>query len=189
MDVVRKNIQALGGTVDVQSTLGNGSTFTVRLPLTLAILDGQLVRVGGHTYIIPLISIVESLQVQGKNVNAIAGKAELYKLRDEYIPIIRLYEAFNIQPDSKSLDNGLLVVVEGDGRKAGLLVDDLLAQQQVVIKSLETNFRRVDGLSGATILGDGTVALILDVAGVIRVSQGRGIQRQQDSINADDVAA
>jgi two-component system chemotaxis sensor kinase CheA len=189
MDVVRKNIQALGGTVDVQSTLGNGSTFTVRLPLTLAILDGQLVRVGGHTYIIPLISIVESLQVQGKNVNAIAGKAELYKLRDEYIPIIRLYEAFNIQPDSKSLDNGLLVVVEGDGRKAGLLVDDLLAQQQVVIKSLETNFRRVDGLSGATILGDGTVALILDVAGVIRVSQGCGVQRQHDSINADDVAA
>jgi two-component system chemotaxis sensor kinase CheA len=189
MDVVRKNIQALGGTVDVQSKLGEGSTFTVRLPLTLAILDGQLVRVGDHTYIIPLISIVESLQVHNKNVNAIAGKAELYKLRDEYIPIIRLYEAFNIKPDSKSLDNGLLVVVEGDGQKAALLVDDLLAQQQVVIKSLETNFRRVDGLSGATILGDGTVALILDVAGVIRISQGRGIQSQHDSINADDVAA
>ncbi|MCG6970063.1 MAG: chemotaxis protein CheA [Gammaproteobacteria bacterium] len=187
MDVVRKNIQALGGTVDVQSTIGKGSKFTVRLPLTLAILDGQLVRVGDHTYIIPLVSIVESLQVHNKNVNAIAGKAELYKLRDEYIPIVRLYEAFHIEPDSRSLENGLLVVVEGDGQKAGLLVDDLLAQQQVVIKSLETNFRRVDGLSGATILGDGTVALILDVAGVIRVSQGR--ISHHDSINANGVAA
>jgi two-component system chemotaxis sensor kinase CheA len=187
MDVVRKNIQALGGTIEVESTLGKGSKFTVRLPLTLAILDGQLVRVGDHTYIIPLVSIVESLQVHSKNVNAIAGKAELYKLRDEYIPIIRLYEAFHIEPDTKSLENGLLVVVEGDGQKAGLLVDDLLAQQQVVIKSLETNFRRVDGLSGATILGDGTVALILDVAGVIRVSQGR--VSHHESINANGVAA
>ncbi len=187
MDVVRKNIQALGGTVDVQSTLGKGSKFTVRLPLTLAILDGQLVRVGEHTYIIPLVSIVESLQVHKKNVNDIAGKAELYKLRDEYIPIIRLYQAFNIEPDTRTLDNGLLVVVEGDGQKAGLMVDDLLAQQQVVIKSLETNFRRVEGLSGATILGDGTVALILDVAGVIRVSQGR--ISHHDSINATGVAA
>lgn len=187
MDVVRKNIQALGGTIEVESTLGKGSKFTVRLPLTLAILDGQLVRVGDHTYIIPLVSIVESLQVHKKNVNAIAGKAELYKLRDEYIPVIRLYEAFNIEPDTKALEDGLLVVVEGDGQKAGLLVDDLLAQQQVVIKSLETNFRRVDGLSGATILGDGTVALILDVAGVIRVSQGRG--SHHESINANGVAA
>ncbi len=110
-------------------------------------------------------------------------------MRDEYIPIIRLYEAFNIKPDSKALENGLLVIVEGDGQKAGLLVDDLLAQQQVVIKSLETNFRRVDGLSGATILGDGTVALILDVAGVIRVSQGRSGYSYHDSINADGVAA
>ena len=187
MDVVRKNIQALGGAIDIHSTLGKGSKFTVRLPLTLAILDGQLVRVGGHTYIIPLVSIVESLQVQKKSVNAIAGKTELYKLRDEYIPVIRLYEAFNIQPDSKKLENGLLVVVEGDGKKAGLLVDDLLAQQQVVIKSLESNFRRIEGLSGATILGDGTVALILDVAGVIRVSQGSF--RDINSVNASGVAA
>ncbi|MDH5324810.1 MAG: chemotaxis protein CheA [Gammaproteobacteria bacterium] len=170
MDVVRKNIQALGGSVEVNSEDGKGTTFTVRLPLTLAILDGQLVRVGEHIYIIPLVSIIESLQVRREYVNAIAGKAELYQLRDEYIPIVRLYRAFDVEPSSNELVNGLLVVVEGDGQKAGILVDDLLAQQQVVIKSLETNFKRVEGLSGATILGDGKVALIVDVAGIIRLS-------------------
>jgi two-component system chemotaxis sensor kinase CheA len=171
----------------VSSSHGEGTTFTIRLPLTLAILDGQLVRVGGQTYIIPLVSIVESLQINAQFVNAIAGKAEVYQLRDEYIPIIRLYNTFNVKPDCEQLENGLLVVVEGDGHKAGLLVDDLLAQQQVVIKSLESNFRRVEGLSGATILGDGTVALILDVAGVIRVS--RGPQSQTLANDANNVAA
>ncbi|MCF6339030.1 MAG: chemotaxis protein CheA [Gammaproteobacteria bacterium] len=174
MDVVKRNIMALGGRVDVKSVPGEGSTFTIRLPLTLAILDGQLVRVGNNTYIIPLVSIVESLLVDQKNVNEIAGKAEVYQLRSDYLPIIRLYEVFGIEPDHRSLDNGLLVVVEGDSKKGGLLVDELLGQQQVVIKSLETNFRRVEGLSGATILGDGTVALIVDVAGVVRLSREDG---------------
>lgn len=172
MDVVKRNIMALGGGVEVKSVQGEGSTFTIRLPLTLAILDGQLVRVGDQTYIIPLISIVESLLVNKKNVNKIAGKAELYQLRADYLPVIRLYETFGIEPDNRTLDNGLLVVVEGDGKKGGLLVDELLGQQQVVIKSLETNFRRVEGLSGATILGDGTVALIIDVSGVVRLASG-----------------
>ncbi len=171
MDVVKRNIMALGGRVDVKSVPGEGSTFTIRLPLTLAILDGQLVRVGDNTYIIPLVSIVESLLVDQKNVNEIAGKAEVYQLRSDYLPIIRLYEVFGVEPDRRSLDDGLLVVVEGDSKKGGLLVDELLGQQQVVIKSLETNFRRVEGLSGATILGDGTVALIVDVAGVVRLSR------------------
>jgi len=170
MDVVKRNITALGGTIGVQSVEGQGSTFTIRLPLTLAILDGQLVRVGDNTYIIPLVSIVESLVVDKDNVNIIAGKAELYQLRSEFLPIIRLYEVFGVEPDKRTLDDGLLVMVEGDGKKGGLLVDELLGQQQVVIKSLETNFRRVEGLSGATILGDGTVALIIDVAGVVRLS-------------------
>jgi len=174
MDVVKRNIMALGGGVDVKSVPGEGSTFTIRLPLTLAILDGQLVRVGDNTYIIPLVSIVESLLVDQKNVNEIAGKAEVYQLRSDYLPIIRLYEVFGVEPERRSLDDGLLVVVEGDGKKGGLLVDELLGQQQVVIKSLETNFRRVEGLSGATILGDGTVALIVDVAGVVRLSRNDG---------------
>ncbi len=172
MDVVKRNIQSLGGHVDVKSVRGEGSTFTIRLPLTLAILDGQLVRVGENTYIIPLISIVESILVDKKNVSNIAGTAELYQLRSEYLPVIRLYETFDIEPDNRSLDNGLLVIVEGNGKKSGLLVDELLGQQQVVIKSLETNFRHVEGISGATILGDGTVALIADVSGIVRLASG-----------------
>lgn len=174
MDVVKRNIQSLGGSVDVKSVQGEGSTFTIRLPLTLAILDGQLVRVGENIYIIPLISIVESILIDQKNISNIAGSAELYQLRSEYLPIIRLYETFGIEPDNRTLDNGLLVVVEGDGKKGGLLVDELLGQQQVVIKSLETNFRRVEGVSGATILGDGTVALIADVSGIVRLASGNG---------------
>ncbi len=167
MDVVKRNIKDLGGTVEVTSRLGAGSTFTIRLPLTLAILDGQLVRVGDETYIIPLVSIIESLQIKSESVNTVSGKAELYRLREDYIPIIRLYEVFGIVPDSTELNDGLLVVVDGDGQRAGIFVDDLLAQQQVVIKSLETNYQSVKGVSGATILGNGTVALILDISGVI----------------------
>lgn len=168
MDVVRRNITDLGGHVYVQSHRGKGSKFTIRLPLTLAILDGQLVRVGKETYIVQLVSIVESLQVYPNFINRVNGQAELYKLRDEYIPIVRLHELFGVEPDTKELEKGLLVVVEADRKRIGLFVDDLMGQQQVVIKSLETNFKQIPGLSGATILGDGTVALILDVAGIVR---------------------
>lgn len=171
MDVVRKNIKELGGNVDVTTEPGKGTTFTIRLPLTLAILDGQLVRVGNETYIIPLVSIIESLEIEPDNINSIAGTTEVYKMRDEYIPLVRLYEVFDVQPDSTRLQDCLLVVVEGDGGKAGILVDDLLSQQQVVIKSLETNYKRIQGISGATILGDGTVALILDMSGLLSLAK------------------
>ena len=173
MDVVKRNIRDLGGVVEVKSKKDVGSTFTIRLPLTLAILDGQLVRLGDETYIVPLVSIIESLQIKAESVSTIAGGAELYRLRDEYLPIIRLHEIFEITPVNTELVNGLLVVVEGDGQQAGVFVDDLLGQQQVVIKSLETNYKKVEGLSGATILGDGTVALILDVAGLVSLSRER----------------
>ena len=171
MDVVRKNIQALGGVVEITSELGVGTTITIRLPLTLAILDGQTVAVGDKVYIIPLMSIIESIQVDPSMINLVAGKGETFKLRNEYLPIVRLYETFGVPSVSlNELTEGLLVVVEGDGRKCGLFVDDLLGQQQVVIKSLEANYRRMEGVSGATILGDGSVALIIDIPSLMRLA-------------------
>lgn len=171
MDVVRRNIQALGGNIEVISTLGAGTTISIHLPLTLAILDGQSVAVGNETYIVPLGSIIESLNVKEDRVNRVVGKGETFLLRSEYLPIIRMHEIFNV-PTVKhtKLTDGLLVVVEGQGVRCGLFVDDLLGQQQVVIKSLEANYRRVEGVSGATILGDGSVALILDIPGLVRLA-------------------
>ena len=188
MDVVMRNIRDLGGVVEIKSEEGVGSTFTIRLPLTLAILDGQLIRVGEHVYIIPLISIIESLQIESKNCNSVAGKAELYQLREEYISVMRLHKLFNIMPDSTELGKGLLVVAESEGQKVGLFVDDLMAQQQVVIKSLETNYQKVDGISGATILGDGTVAMILDLPGLVALSKRKPVSKPKTLITEEAVA-
>ncbi len=169
MDVVRKNIYSLGGNITVESEQGLFSRFQIALPLTLAILDGQLVKVGSETYVIPLNSIVESLLMIPGAIQQVSGALEVYRLRQENIPVIRLYQLLNLTAANTDLTNALLVVVEVDGNKIGLLVDDLLAQQQVVIKSLEANYDKVTGISGATILGDGTVALILDVSGLVRL--------------------
>jgi two-component system chemotaxis sensor kinase CheA len=168
MDVVRRNINDLGGHVQISSKEGQGSTIRIRLPLTLAILDGQLVRVGKEIYIFSLLAIVETIQVSKDRVNTLVGRSEVFRLRDEYLPIVKLCDQFGIEPDSRRAEDGLLVVIESDGKRAGVLVDDLLAQQQVVIKSLESNFKPVAGVAGATILGDGTVALIIDVPDLIR---------------------
>lgn len=170
MDVVKRNIQALNGIVEIRSEKDKGSTITIRLPLTLAILDGQLVRVGTNTYIFPLVSIIESLQCRREFINKVAGGCNVFKLRDDYVPIIELHKTFAVKPDTTDLDQSLIVVVECDGDKVGIVVDELLAQQQVVIKSLEQNYKRVDGISGATILGDGTVALILDIVGIVKLA-------------------
>ena len=171
MDVVRRNINELGGAIEIDSEQGKGSTITIRLPLTLAILDGQSICIGSETYIVPLVSIIESIQVRPHMVRHVAGKGETFRLRDEYLPIVRMHEIFGI-PDARAtrIEDGIVVVVEAGGRKCGLFVDDLLGQQQVVIKSLEANYGRVEGLSGATILGDGSVALILDIPGVMRLA-------------------
>lgn len=171
MDVVRRNIQALGGNIEIISTLGKGSTIAIHLPLTLAILDGQSIAVGDETYIVPLGSIIESLNIKEDRLNRVAGKGETFLLRGQYLPIIRMHEIFNVASAKHTkLTEGLLVVVEGQGVRCGLFVDDLLGQQQVVIKSLEANYRRVEGVSGATILGDGSVALILDIPGLVRLA-------------------
>lgn len=171
MDVVKRNIQALNGAIDITSEVNNGSTITIRLPLTLAILDGQLVRVGDETYIFPIVSIVESLQCKSEYINKVAGGSDVFRLRDEYVPILQLAKAFNIEVDNYDLEGSLMVVVESEGDKVGIIVDELLAQQQVVIKSLEHNYQRVNGVSGATILGDGTVALIVDIPGIVCLAE------------------
>lgn len=172
MDVVRRNIRGLGGSVEVKTEKGHGSVFTIRLPLTLAILDGQLAKVGSETYVFPLVSIVESIQVDKSLVKGIAGQTELYKLRDSYIPVIRLHQKLGIKDARTDLEEGLLVVVEDGGKRAGIFVDDLLGQQQVVIKSLESNFMKIKSIAGATILGDGTVSLILDVTETLASHKG-----------------
>ena len=173
MDVVRRNIAELGGQVSVHSVSCEGSTITIRLPLTLAILDGQLVQVGQQDYIIPLISIVETVQAPADDLHSIVGKENLIRIRDEYIPIIRLRDVFGIASVSREFTDGLLVIVESNGQRAAICVDDLQEQQQVVIKSLERNFRQMQGISGATILGNGSVALIIDVRGLIAIHETR----------------
>ena len=182
MDVVRQNINDLGGHVQIFSRTGQGSTVRIRLPLTLAILDGQLVRVGKEIYIISLLAIVETVQVTRDRISNVLGGGEVFRLREEYLPVIKLGELFDIEPDSNEIEDGLLVVVEADNKRVCVLVDDLLAQQQVVIKSLESNFKPVLGVAGATILGDGAVALIIDVRDLVRAAELR--QRNQRAIRA-----
>jgi len=173
MDVVRRNVKELGGKIEIASELGKGSRFIITLPLTLAIVDGQSVSVGTETYIVPLTSIIESLQLESQSVSRLSGRGEVFSFRGDYLPIVRLHEVFGVKPRASALHEGLIVVAEGDGRRIGLFVDELLGQQQVVIKSMETNYGPIEGVAGATILGDGSVALILDLSGLIRVASMR----------------
>jgi two-component system chemotaxis sensor kinase CheA len=173
MDVVRQNIRALGGRIDIASQLGQGSTFTLILPLTLAILDGLTVRVGADTFVFPLASVLESFQCRRDDIRTVKGDREVISLRGDFIPVMRLQRVLEGTGAASSAEERvLLVLVEAEGKRAAMAVDELLGQQQVVIKSLETHYRRVEGISGATILGDGRVALILDVTGLLRMETG-----------------
>ncbi|MGL6124611.1 MAG: chemotaxis protein CheA, partial [Shewanella sp.] len=162
MDVVRRNIESLGGRIDIESTEGQGSTFEIQLPLTLAIVDGMTVSVGNQIYILPLVHIIESIQPQTDQLKFLA-KERLLKVREEYLPLLNLYQLMEIEPNAKSPEEGIVVLLESNHKRFGLCVDSLVGQQQVVIKSLEKHYRRIPGVSGATIMGDGNVALILDV--------------------------
>lgn len=173
MDVVRRNIQSMGGRVEIESMLGVGTRMTVRLPLTLAILDGMSVAVGDQTYILPLSYVIESFQPKSGDIKTLSNQARVIQVRGEYLPVVVLHELFNIKLRSSDFTQGIMVVIDADGINAALFVDALVGQHQVVIKSLEANYRRVQGISGATIMGDGHVALILDVsaiAGMARTS-------------------
>jgi len=167
LDVVKRNVDLLGGSITIQSERGRGATFRLKLPLTLAILEGQTLRVSGETYILPLASIVESVQPRDQDVRRLPGGGEIITRRSEVIPILRLARLFSVRSGGEDEVHRLVVIVEDEGRRLGLLVDELLDQQQVVIKSLEANFRRLEGIAAATVLGDGRVALILDVPGLV----------------------
>jgi len=171
MDVVKRNITSLNGTVDIESTEGVGMKVSVRLPLTLAIMDGMSVGVGNEVYILPLSSVVESFQVQAQAVSTVGQGAQLVKVRDEYMPVIELERVFQVPRFDSGKTSDIMVVIEAEGSRVVLLVDELLGQQQVVVKNLESNYRKVPNVSGATILGDGKVALILDTAALVRRSR------------------
>ena len=171
MDVVKKNIEGIGGRVEIASRHGQGSTITIRLPLTLAILDGLSVAVGEEIYIVPLSFISESLQPATDAIKEISGQGKVVHVRGEYVPVIALHQVFNIAPRMRDPADGILVLLEAEGKKIALFVDNLVSQHQVVIKSLETNYRKVPGVSGATIMGDGRVAMIIDVAALVKLAQ------------------
>lgn len=168
MDVVRRNVSDLGGNIRVRSREGKGSTFTIVLPLTLAIIEGLMTEVGSERYIVPLVSIVESMQLKAQDVRHAAGGGELFHFRDDWLPLVRLHHVFACANSVTAVEQGIVIVIEASGRRVGLLVDALVGQQQAVIKSLEAHYRRIEGISGATIAGDGSVALIVDVEGVVR---------------------
>lgn len=171
MDVVKRNITAMGGTVEIRSALGFGTTVSIALPLTLAILDGMSVSLSDSLYVVPLNLIVETMQPRMQDIKTVTGEGLMVNVRGEYLPIIPLYALFNQDTEITHPTEGVLLILEAEGKKAALFVDRLVGQQQVVIKSLETNFRKIAGVSGATIMGDGSVALILDVPAIIKMGQ------------------
>nr|WP_233170605.1 chemotaxis protein CheW [Aquitalea sp. ASV15] len=173
MDVVKRNIQSMGGRIDIDSMPDFGTTISIRLPLTLAIMDGMSVRVGQDIYVIPLSFVLESLQPQAAELKTVAGRGQLVNVRGQYLPIVSLATFFGNADASAASDptRAILVIVEAGGYQLALLVDELIGQQQFVVKNLESNYRKVEGISGATIMGDGRVALILDISIIARHNQ------------------
>ncbi|GAB6098552.1 chemotaxis protein CheA [Halanaerocella petrolearia] len=171
MDVVKSNVEKLRGSISITSQPNQGTTFKLKLPLTLAIIDGMAVKIGEESFIIPLNSIVEFLQPLARNYKTVKGKGEVIEIRDEYIPLVRLYKLFALEPNVIDPTKGIIIVVQEENHKICLLVDEILGQRQAVVKSLEDNFTYVEGMAGATILGDGNVAMILDITTVTEMAK------------------
>lgn len=181
MDVVRRNILSLGGRIEIESQLGKGTTMRIRLPLTLAILDGMSIAVSDQIFIIPLTFISESLQPSSKDIRGISGQGRVVQVRGEYLPLMALHELFGIETQVTEPERGILVLVEAEGSKVALFVDALVGQNQVVLKSLEANYKKTPGIAGATIMGDGRVALILDIASLVWMGRQQGGEPQRDA--------
>ena len=171
MDVVRRNIENLRGRIEIKSRAGEGTLFAVRIPLTLAIIDGMVVRVGNNRYTIPIISIKESFQPKSSQITCTPDGLEVVKIRNEIFPVLRLHELYRVQSDYHALTAGILILVESEERKCCLFVDDLIGQQQIVIKGLSNILGKIRGVSGCAILGDGEVSMILDVANLINSAE------------------
>lgn len=177
MDVVRRNLEAIGGRIEIESNQGEGSSFNIHLPLTLAIVDGICVSVADQTFVVPLVNIIESVQPAPTQMKLIANEKLLW-IRDQYWPLVKLHQRMQIDNAITEPSEAIVMLIESSNKRFGLLVDGLMGQQQVVIKSLEQNYRRVDGIAGATIMGDGQVALILDVESLANSINAEGISKE-----------
>ena len=171
MDVVKRNVEEMRGCIDIESVPGKGSVFKIKLPLTMAIIDGLVVRVGHERFVLPITSVKISLRPQLEQIHMIQGKAEVLQLRGKSIPIVRLHRRFNVPEAVTRIDNGILVVIESFGSTYALLVDEMVGRQEVVIKSLGALMRGIAGVSGGAILGDGTIAIIIDPSSLVAQQQ------------------
>ena len=172
MDVVKKNIEALRGSVEINTVEGKGSTFSIHLPLTMAIMDGMVVRVGKERYIVPTLSVIQSFRPQKEDISTALKQFKMVKFHGSLVPLFNLSELFNIPGAEKDPVKGIVMVVDDMGKRIGLLIDQMLGQQQTVIKSLGTGLGKVPGISGGAIMPDGNISLILDIADVIRIAAG-----------------
>jgi two-component system chemotaxis sensor kinase CheA len=172
MDVVKKNIESIRGRIEVNSAKGQGTTFTLRLPLTMAITDAMLLRVGCERYLLPTVSIEQSFRPEKGAISTVTGRGEMVLLRGELLPVFRLHEMYGVADGISDVYEGLLIAIESEGKRCALMVDELLGQQQVVIKTLGSTLKNIPGVAGGAILGDGRVGLILDAAGLMQLAHG-----------------